>query len=92
MVYPVSWTAVCYVTVLTLFIKKELGWSVQKKFFWGGGVRTPDPPVVAPLVVTEFRAFPYLCTFRHYACCNVFYLKKYELYKTSNEIELYTSG
>jgi len=46
-VYPVSWTAVCYVTVITLFIKK-LGWSVQF-FFFGGGA----PPVVAPLPITS---------------------------------------
>ena len=36
MVYPVSWTAVCYVTVITLFIK-EVG-VVRPNF---GG---PDPP------------------------------------------------
>ena len=43
--YPVSWTAVCYVTVITLFIKKV---GVVRPNF--GGVRTPPaPPVVAPL-------------------------------------------
>jgi len=48
MVYPVSWTAVCYVTVITLFIKK-LG-MVRPIFFFGGGRSGPtDPPVVAPL-------------------------------------------
>ena len=45
MVYPVSCTAVCYVTVITLFIKK-LGWSVQ---ILGVRTPTPPPPVVAPL-------------------------------------------
>jgi len=45
-VYPVSWTAVCYVTVTTLFIKKV---GVVRPNF--GGVRTlpTSPPVVAPL-------------------------------------------
>jgi len=47
MVYPVSWTAVCYVTVITLFIKK-LGWSVQ--IFWGSGA--PDPSSGFALAVT----------------------------------------
>jgi len=36
MVYPVSWTAVCYVTVVTLFIKKV---GVVRPNFGG-----PDPP------------------------------------------------
>ena len=36
MVYLVSCTAVCYVTVITLFIKK-VGWSIQ---IWGSG-----PPI-----------------------------------------------
>ena len=43
MVYPVSCTAVCYVTVITLFIKK-LGWSVQIL-----GVRTSRTPSVCAL-------------------------------------------
>ena len=38
MVYPVSCTAVCYVTVTTLFIKKV---GVVRPNFWG--VRTPPP-------------------------------------------------
>ena len=46
MVYPVSWTSVCYVTVMTLFIKKV---GVIRPNF--GGVRTPDSPVVAPLAI-----------------------------------------
>jgi len=44
MVYPVSCTAVCYVTVIAPFIKK-VGGGPSK--FWGSG--PPDPPVVAPL-------------------------------------------
>jgi len=44
MVYPVLWTAVCYVTVMQSSSKK-LGWSVQ--IF--GGPDPRDPPVVAPL-------------------------------------------
>jgi len=40
MVYPVSCTAGCYVTVITLFVKK-VG-VVRPIFFWGGEV--PDPP------------------------------------------------
>jgi len=49
---PVSCTAVCYVTVITLFIKK-VG-VVRSIFFFGGG-RGPDPrtPVVAPLDITD---------------------------------------
>jgi len=49
MVYPVSCTLVCYVTVITFFIKK-LGWSVQFFFFGGGADPLPDPQVVAPLI------------------------------------------
>jgi len=41
MVYPFSWTAVCYVTVITLFVKKV---GVVRPNFGG-----PDLPVVAPL-------------------------------------------
>ena len=51
MVYPVSCTAVCYATVIALFIKK-VG-VVRPIFFWGGGwTLPPRPPVVAPLGVT----------------------------------------
>ena len=45
MVYPVSCTAVCYVTVITLFIKKV---GVVRAFFFWGGVRTPDPQWLRP--------------------------------------------
>ena len=44
MVYSVSWTAVCYVTVMTLFVKKV---GVVRPNFGGSG--PPDSPVVAPL-------------------------------------------
>ena len=43
MVYPVSCTAVCYVTVITLFIKKV---GVVRPNFGGPD---PHPPLVAPL-------------------------------------------
>jgi len=42
MLYPVSCTAVCYVTVITLFIKK-VG-VVRPHFLGGGGPDPPDPP------------------------------------------------
>jgi len=45
MVYPISCTAVCYVTVITLFIEK-VG-VVHPNF---GGPDPPDPPVVAPVL------------------------------------------
>ena len=45
MVYPVSCTAGCYVTIITLFIKKV---GVVRPNF--GGPDSPDPPVVAPLI------------------------------------------
>jgi len=48
MVYLVSWTAVCYVTVITLIIKKV---GVVRPNFWGGGPDPPTPSVVAPLLV-----------------------------------------
>jgi len=51
MVYPVSWTAVCYVTVITLFIKKV---GVVRPNFGGSG--PPNHPVVAPLVWIENAA------------------------------------
>jgi len=41
MVYPVSCTAVCYVTVITLFIEKV---EVVRTNLGGGGVRTPLTP------------------------------------------------
>jgi len=44
MVYPILWTALCYVTVITLFIKKV---GVIRPNFGGSG--PPDPPVVALL-------------------------------------------
>jgi len=40
MVYPVSFTAVCYVTVITLFIKK-VG-VVRPNFFGGSGLSRPS--------------------------------------------------
>ena len=43
MVYPVSWTAVCYVTVITLFIKK-VG-VVRPNIFLGSG---PPPQWLRP--------------------------------------------
>jgi len=46
MVYPVSWTAVCYVTVITLFIKNV---GVVRPNFGGSGPPS-HPPVVAPLL------------------------------------------
>jgi len=46
MVYPFLWTAVCYVTVITLFVKKV---GVVLPNF--GGPDPLDPPVVAPLVL-----------------------------------------
>jgi len=46
MVYPVSCTAVCYVTAITLFIQKV---GVVRPNFGGSGP-PPNPPVVAPLV------------------------------------------
>jgi len=61
MVYPVSCTAVCYVTVITLFIK-ELGWSVQ---IWG----YPDPPVVAPLLFKFYTAILRWCVFYSGCVC-----------------------
>ena len=47
MVYLISCTAVCYVTVITLFIKKV---GVVHPIFWGSGPPLPDPPVVAPVM------------------------------------------
>jgi len=47
MVCPVLCTADCYVTVITLFIKKVA--VVRPIFFLGGGGPDLPPPVVAPL-------------------------------------------
>ena len=49
LLYPVSCTAGCYVTVITLFVKKV---GVVRPNFGGPDPR-PPPPVVAPLVVTR---------------------------------------
>jgi len=50
MVYPVSCTAVCYVTVITLFIKNV---RVVHPIFFGGGSGPTQPPVVAPVHGTK---------------------------------------
>ena len=51
MVYPVSWTALCFVTVITLFIKNV--WGGPSNFFFWGGVRTPRPLSGCALVHEE---------------------------------------
>jgi len=53
----VSCTAVCYVTVIILFIKKV--WVVPPIFLeGGGGSDPPDPPVVAPLIRSWYSCHP----------------------------------
>jgi len=49
MVYPVAWTAVCYVTVITLFIKKvggsgpPSGCALDPVYDCLGGIGTSQP-------------------------------------------------
>jgi len=61
MVYPVSCTAFCYVTVITLFIKK-LGWSVQIL----GGPDPSTPLVVAPLAHPSLQSKRQIDRFSHF--------------------------
>ena len=58
MIYQVSRTAVCYVTVITLFIKKV---GVVHPIFFGGGPDPPFPPrpsMVAPVRVGQHYPIP----------------------------------
>jgi len=52
MVYPVSCTAVCYVTVITLFIKKV---GVVHPNFGGPPPQTPSGCALGCLVIVEIR-------------------------------------
>ena len=63
-VYPLSCTALCYVTVITLFVKKVRGGP--SKYLWGPDP-PPDPLVVAPLVRC-FSALQVVCCCVHGAC------------------------
>ena len=72
MVYPVSCTAVCYVTVITLFIKKS--WGGPSKFVGGPDPLTPSCCALADLndLYVVWRVFAQGAAFLGSRCVKIF--------------------